>query len=262
VRNLQIFTPTKSNPCRELYLPIISECKIPILAIAFADGSPVIYLFRFNLNNLELTKIVIADSQALIHLGFNAMLSKFEAAEIVGNVYSRSAFLSTIEESNPDILIVDPFLPEFVDLEEIRDIRERYPQLNILAISSDIRTYRVYQAINEGIKGYISKICSPSEILSAINAVSNAERFFCKRTIDIVLSLEKNNQKGLPINQLTERETEILKLLIQGERTNEIADKLHLSYHTIVTHRKSILKKFGVKSSVELVLRALEIGFM
>ena len=206
--------------------------------------------------------MAIADSELVSHSGLKHAIERFEDVGDVLSAYSKEDLYSIIDSAQPQLLVVDPYLSDLVTLSDLKEIRNKQRELKILLISSSIKSFNLYQAITRGFKVYLSKSCTTTELEGAVKAAMKGERFFCRKTVDVFLEVNNGDSGGYVISRLTEREIEVLELMIKGIQTEEIADRLHISYHTIVAHRKSILRKFKVNGSVELILKSLEIGLL
>src|SRR5690606_17652953 len=124
-------------------------------------------------------------------------------------------------------------------------------------IISDIRsTVDVLRILERGVQGYLTRQCDEAEITHAIFAIAKGENFYCNKVLDIILNKSYVDESELNCEPtaLTERENEITALIASGLTNKEIGEKLHLSHHTIHTHRKNIVKKLGVKSISELTV--------
>ncbi|MCR9067179.1 MAG: response regulator transcription factor, partial [Cytophagales bacterium] len=134
---------------------------------------------------------------------------------------------------------------------------------NILILTSDTKKDRVREILKTGVKGMVTKTCSEQEIVNSILAVSQGNRFYCNKILDIVMeqSVEEEEENCAPMD-LSPREYEVLQLITKGQTTTKIADTLCVSVHTINSHRKSILKKLNLKSPTELIVYALESGLV
>jgi len=122
---------------------------------------------------------------------------------------------------------------------------------------------RVRDILKTGVKGMVTKTCSQQEIINSVIAVSQGNRFYCNKILDVVM--ENNGleeEEDCTPTDLSTREYEVLQLITKGMTTTKIADELHVSVHTINSHRKNILKKLGLKSPAELIVYALESGMV
>ena len=142
--------------------------------------------------------------------------------------------------------------------------RNLSPDSEVLIISSDINRTKVMTALQYGAKGFLTKECGEVEILGAIRATANAEKFFCNTVLDIVLDrqLSEGDTEDCSPVKFTDREIEIISLMAQGANAQKIADTLSLSVHTIYTHRKNIRKKMGASTAAEVILYAIRTGLV
>lgn len=182
-------------------------------------------------------------------------------AEIIGTVEDVSRIDEITRELKPDLLIADYNIPNYLSLEKLESVITD-THVNTLIISSDNNHQSIRKSLKIGIKGYITKECSREEIILAIRSTAKGEKFFCHRILDVIMEKESSATGACEPTVLTVRELEILELLAKGFSTQRAADKLNLSPHTIHTHRKSIIKKLGIKSPTEFVLYAIDFGLI
>lgn len=208
-------------------------------------------------------KVVLADRHDLTSAGLKAFIAERHDLTLIKAATTKNALLKSLEESKPDVLIADYNIQGFLTLSDLSEAREVSSQTKLLIISSDDNRENINKVLESGINGYVTKECSKQEIVNAIYATAKGQKFFCNKILDILL--EKHNQKedeNCEPTNLSKRETEILKLIAKGNSTLKIADKLHLSHHTVNTHRKNILKKLKVKSPTELIIYAINTGLI
>lgn len=205
--------------------------------------------------------ILLAINQPLTEAGIRTLLSGYEAFQIHQLVDVNENVVEHIVDLNPDLLVTDYNVPEFINFEDIERIQDRLSLLSILIISADVNKTSILKAVQLGIKGYLTNECSKEELLLAVNMIAKGEKFFCGRILNIIL--EKHlPEKGGYGALLTTREKEILQAIAEGKSTQAIADNLHLSPHTIQTHRKSIIRKLKIKSPTQFVIHALDMGLI
>lgn len=208
-------------------------------------------------------KILIADNQELTYAGLLAFLAGLSDYRIVGHVQKSSDLDRMIVEHRPDLLIVDYNLPSYITLDDLARVHTINPDLNTLIISADNNKNSILKALQLGIKGYLTKACGKDEVLLAIQTTAKGSKFFCHKIVEILMEEHFSSGTERPeTNVLTEREREILKLIAQGRSTQQIADSLHLSPHTVQTHRKSIIRKLKIKSPTEFVIHAMDLGLL
>ncbi len=214
-------------------------------------------------STIKTTSICIADGQYLIRAGLRAMLSTDVRFEIVGDVKNEKELLHMMAHKAVDVLILDYNQPGYFDLSTIRTIKSRFPETELLVISADENRQTIYQALEHGVKSFLTKECDSSEIIDAVMSTAKGEKFFCSRVMDYIFEKSFPDKEGncdpMP---LTTREIEIVQLVAKGLIAKEIAAHLNLSTHTIYTHRKNIMKKLKIGSTSELVLYAVKNGIV
>nr|WP_255534588.1 response regulator transcription factor [Chryseolinea lacunae] len=205
----------------------------------------------------------MADSQALTAAGMVHLLGNRDEFEIVANVNHRDELIDLVHKHRPQLLVADYNLPGFITIEDLQDVTKVQTAPNILVVSADDSKNSILEVLQLGVKGYVTKDCSREEVMMAVQSVSKGEKFFCHKILDIIM--EKHFSPEAPAadpSVLTSRETEILSLLATGHSTQQIADTLHLSPHTVHTHRKSIIRKLNIKSPTEFVIYAMDFGLI
>lgn len=215
------------------------------------------------MSNLKTIELLIADNQPLTVAGLESFLTERQGVKVVGKVRQRDNLKHLMQDLQPDLLIVDYNLPGYVDLNDVREAQRESAKTNILILSSDNNKPSILEALQLGIKGYVTKECSLEEISMAVQSTAKGEKFFCHKILDVIMEKHfKPEPDNCDPTILTARETEILKLIAHGQSTQTIADDLHLSPHTVQTHRKSIIKKLNIKSPTEFVIYAMDLGLL
>jgi DNA-binding NarL/FixJ family response regulator len=205
--------------------------------------------------------ITIADPVFLVREGLKRVFEKSNNIQLRGEIKSRKDFRDKLPENETDILVVDYDYKNFLEIDELLELQNNFPDLNIIVISNHENKENIIRIVKSGVLGYLTKECDSDEILRAVSTVFNGQKFFCNRILDVLLEDKYLlNKKILKQDNLSERELEIIKLIVEGFSNQDIANKLFLSIHTVYTHRKNIMNKF--KSPVELVLYALNAGII
>ena len=205
---------------------------------------------------------LIADNQPLTVAGLELFLSEKQDIKVVGKVKKGEELVELVEKFQPSLLIVDYNAPGYVGLDDIRNAMASSSKTNVLILSSDNNKVSILEALQLGVKGYITKECSLEEVGMAVQATAKGEKFFCHKVLDIIMEKHFSVAPESEPTGLTARETEILKLIAHGHATQVIADTLFLSPHTVQTHRKSIIKKLNIKSPTEFVIYAMDLGLL
>jgi DNA-binding NarL/FixJ family response regulator len=208
-------------------------------------------------------KIILADNQPLTVAGLHFLIQGRPDFTISATIQRPEILQQEIERVNPDVLIVDYDLPDYVSTDQLQRIINSH-RVNTLVITADEDKDSMMRVVQMGVQGFLTKSCSKEEILLAIQATARGEKFFCHKVLNMVLEKSEdgsNEADCLPIG-LTKRETEILKNLASGFSTKKIADLLNLSPHTVHSHRKNIIKKLNIKSPTEFVVHAIDFGLI
>lgn len=205
---------------------------------------------------------IIADNQPLVAAGLESLLLEKQGFEMIVKINKRADLMQFVETVQPSLLIADYNLPGFISLDDIRNVMSFSPNTNVLILSSDSNKPSILEALQLGIKGYVTRECSLDEVGMAVQSVAKGEKFFCHKILDIIMEKHVKLEAGSEASLLTARETEILELIARGNTSLAIADRLFLSPHTVQTHRKSIIRKLNIKSPTEFVIYALDFGLL
>ena len=165
--------------------------------------------------------------------------------------------------ANPEsVLVVDPSSHSQFSLDVIGKIRADNPALKVLVLSWEKSGEAIKNVISHGINNYVHKDSDPREITEAIVACSKGQKCFCSKVVQILLEKELADLKTNSAGKLSDREVQVIKELVSGKRPREIAKRMELSYHTIVTHKRNIYAKLGIKTTIELAQYAVRNGLM
>lgn len=208
--------------------------------------------------------VILADSQYLIRVGLRHLVSKDKDMKVVAECSSGSELIAKTSELKPDVVILDYQNSGHFELSDIGELYRVCPEIRVIVISSDDNKGNIHKVLEYGVQSYLTKECDEEEIRSAIVATSKNQKFFCNKILDILLERyhhPKQEQDCLP-TELTVRELEVVKLVVDGVATKEIANRLHLSHHTVYTHRKNVMKKLNINSTTELVRYAITTGLV
>ncbi|MEO5977497.1 MAG: response regulator transcription factor [Chryseolinea sp.] len=212
---------------------------------------------------MTVIKVLLADNQPLTSAGLIHILSLRSDVRIVDHVKEAYQLPMLLEEHTPDLLIVDYDIPGYVSKDDLTDVKRKSPVTNVLVISADNNKSNILQVLQSGVEGYLTKDCSREEIMMAVTTVARGEKFYCPKILDVIMEKHFSPElKEASPHVLTAREREILTLLASGYSTQKVADHLHLSPHTVHTHRKSIIRKLNIKSPTEFVIYALDFGLI
>ncbi len=210
-------------------------------------------------------KVAITDDHPLAIGGIENMLREYGNIHIAGTYTSGSALLKGINEQQPDVLLLDILMPDQSGQELAEIISKTYPGIRILALTSLDAPYYVRGMMRRGCSGYLLKNTDQETLIKAIEEVYQGKEFIepsLKEQIMHNTLKGKRSHPAPPIPVLTQREKEILQLIVEEFTSQEIADKLFLSLRTVEGHRLNLLQKLDAKNTVGLVKTALQTGLV
>jgi DNA-binding NarL/FixJ family response regulator len=200
-------------------------------------------------------KIVIADDHKLIISGIKQIIEVNGLGTVVAQANDGLELLQLLKETAVDLLILDINMPKLNGIEAAEKILKRHPTISILMLSQYENVELIKKLKTLGVKGYLTKIFEISQLVEAINEISDNQLYFPSLK-------NESNFKETDKHELTKREEEIIKLLAVGKTSKEIADILFLSEYTIETHRKNIMRKLEVNSIIALLNTAKDLGYI
>lgn len=206
--------------------------------------------------------VIVADTAFIIRKGLRTLIKENPDFEYITEVADAKSLYVALRKNNPNVLIVDHCCDDCFSLNVIRRIKIEFPKLNILVISHEKSAEEIKKIIGIGIKNYLLKDCDEKEITDAIICCAKGDKYFCGQIIDVLLEKEISIKEHCKTGGITKRELEIIKQLVSGKRSKEIADILCISLFTVNTHKKNIYRKLGIGHSYELAQYALKTGLM
>lgn len=209
--------------------------------------------------------ILLADDHTLIRHGIRTLISNNPALKVIGEVGDGEELLEFLKTTQPELLILDISMPKLTGIEAVSRVKKLYPKTKILMLTMHKNKQYFYHAMSAGADGYLMKEDSDEELLLAIKRIQDGKSylspFLSQDFADDVISAYRNN-KSSPFETLTNREREVLNLVVEGHTSKVMADMLCLSPRTVDHHRANLLRKFDMKNSVDLVNFALRNGFV
>lgn len=207
------------------------------------------------------SKILLVDDHPLVREGLAARIAGQPDLEVCGEADSVDNAIQQVQATSPDLIIVDIQLADSSGLDLIKDVDSRYPEISMLVVSAFDESLYAERALRAGAEGYINKRELQDNIIVAIRTVLSGQRYLSAKMMQQMLGQAiggKAQSEGDPVQRLSDRELEVFQLIGQGKATSVIAKQLHLSPHTIDTHREKIRHKLGLKNSAELMQRAVQ----
>jgi len=203
----------------------------------------------------EPIRILIADDHFVVRQGLAALLVARNGMEVVGEAATGREAVELARKLQPDVILIDMIMPELEGPEAIALIKQENPKARILVLTSFGESKQIAAAIQAGALGYLLKDSSPDDLLHAIRSVHRGSLVL---TQDLALKLMQTQPAPTPLDQLTERESDVLRLLAQGQSNQEIALNLNISMTTVRSHVSNILLKLNVSNRTQAALVAQE----
>lgn len=197
-------------------------------------------------------RILIVDDHPVLAEGLKSLVEEYKLSSITEIAGSGAECLKKLSSREYDLMLLDINLPDANGIDLCRSIMAEYPGLRILALTSFSEFACVHKMMANGARGYILKNSMPEEIIKGVETVMNGDIFLCHE-VDVLLSKEPEKHVFL-----TQRETELLRLIVEGYTNIEIADKLFLGAETIKSYRKNLIFKLNVKNTASLVKKAIQ----
>jgi len=200
-------------------------------------------------------KVFIVDDHPMVIEGMVAMIQKEPAIELAGYAMNAASCFGYFVQNTADVVLMDINLPDKSGIELCKELKERKPEVNILAISSFNQGSYIKQMMEHGASGYVFKNVSREELLQAITKVASGQQYLSFEA-GASMREEKKRTEALPV--LTKREKEVLQMIAEGLTNPQIAEKLFVSQSTVDSHRKSVMTKIGVKNTASLLKFCVE----
>ncbi|CAN5886488.1 response regulator transcription factor [soil metagenome] len=203
------------------------------------------------------TNVFIVDDHYMVIEGIRSLLQNVKDIECTGHAMNAVSCLAFLQQQQPDVILMDINLPDKSGIELCKEVREKYPAVFIIGLSTFNQQSFIQKMMDNGASGYVLKNATQEELIAAIAIVAKGGHFLSE---EAALSLRKYNAGDMPL--LTRREKEVLTLIAEGMTNAEIAQKLFISTTTVDTHRKNLLEKFHAKNTALLVKLALSQGHL
>lgn len=219
-------------------------------------------------------RILLVDDHVVLRAGLRMLLSADPELEIIGEAENGAQGVRLAQELRPDVVLMDISMPDMNGIEATRRIKQLAPDVAVLALTMHEDDQYFFEMLGAGASGYIPKRAAPNDLIAAIHAVQAGGMFLFPSVARLLVTdyLQKREHptphtgagqaNGSPLEDLTDREREVLTLIAEGRSNQEIADSLVISVKTVNRHRENIMSKLNLHTRVELVRYAIEKGLI
>ncbi len=201
-------------------------------------------------------RVMIVDDHAVVRSGLGAFLMAYDEFELVGEAESGAEALAVCEKARPDVILMDLMMPGMDGAAATHEIRAKCPWIQVIALTSFKEKELVQGALQAGAIGYLLKNVSAEELAGAVRAAFAGRPTLAPEAAQVLIQASRREEK--PYYDLTERERQVLSMMVEGLSNPEIANRLVVSRSTIKFHVSSILSKLGASSRTEAVAMALQ----
>ncbi|MGE7956600.1 response regulator [Pseudomonas sp. NPDC089530] len=206
--------------------------------------------------------LLLVDDHSLIRAGVRALVMDIPGYAVTGEANDGAQLLEMVEKLSPDIILLDISMRDVSGLEALKKLKVVRPQSKVLILSMHTDPALIMQALESGAHGYLLKDTTANELEHALDALRNNERYLSPAIAHTVINqalirVQKPHPEPVDTHNLTARQLEILRLIVRGKSTREIAHGLGLSIKTVETHRSQIMKRLQIYDVAGLVLFAV-----
>ena len=210
--------------------------------------------------NHSSTRILIIDDHPLVRLSLKGVIERERDLVVCGEAEDLEQALAAVAASKPNLAIIDLTLKNSDGMELIKDLRHRYPKVQILVLSMHDEDLHAERAIRAGARGYITKQEAATKILVAIRQILSGEIYWSEKAAARVASRiagRSRPAKDFPLDSLTDRELQVFEFIGAGRSTRQIAAELHIDVSTVETYRARIKEKLNLKDALDLLQYAI-----
>jgi DNA-binding NarL/FixJ family response regulator len=203
-------------------------------------------------------RIVIADDHTIVREGLKQLLAGDEALQVVGEARDGHEVMQRVRQMDFDVLMLDLSMPGKSGIELIKQVKGEKPRLRILVLSMHEEHQYAVRAIRAGASGYLTKESAPTELISALHRVAAGGAYITPEVAEqLALDAMPGSQQP-PHTALSDREFQVLRMLVEGGSVSDIAARINLSVKTVSTHKARLMQKLGVATTTELLRYAIE----
>jgi two-component system response regulator NreC len=208
-------------------------------------------------------RVLLAEDHTIVRKGLRALLEGEAGIEVIGEAEDGKEAVQKTQELLPDVVLMDISMPVLSGLEATRQIKKRFPGVKTLVLTRYADEEYVFQILRAGASGYVVKKAAPTELVLAIKATYRGDSFLSpsisRKVIEEYIRHAEATAKN-SYDRLTDREREVLQLIVEGHSNREVAELLYISVKTVENHRASLMDKLDIHGMAELTKYAIRKG--
>lgn len=210
---------------------------------------------------MRVTKVLVADDHKLVREGIAKLLDFYDELEVIGEASDGLETVRMVRNSFPDLVLLDLNMPRMNGIDTIKKIKEIAPEIKVLILTIHDEEEYIYEVTRVGAEGYVQKDIKPQELRKAIQDILSGKKVF-PATVENRVKESRAEYDDDDIQELSNREYEVMELLAQGMSNKEIAEELYISEKTVKNHVSNILRKLKVNDRTQAVIFALKKGIV
>jgi len=207
-------------------------------------------------------RVLIADDHGIVRSGLKMLIERQVDMEVASEAQDGFEAVERSLSERPDVAVLDVSMPRLTGLHAARQIRSHAADVQVLMLSMHDDENYFFDALEAGASGYVSKRGADGDLIDAIRTVAGGRTFLNSRTQQTLMRQWLEDGRTAPIDELTPRELEVVKLIAEANTNRQIADALTVSEKTVESHRANVLAKLGMRDRVELVRYAIRRGLV
>lgn len=205
--------------------------------------------------------VVLVDDHAVVREGYRRLLERASGIRVIGEAANAADAYSEFQRLAPDVVVMDISLPGASGIEAMRHMLAREPRARVLMFSMHEEPIFGSRALQAGALGYVTKASAPDVLVEAVRCVAQGRRYI-SHDMAQTLALQSLDGGAASLAALSNREFEVMRLLVAGDTLSTIAEKLQLSYKTVANHQSGIRQKLGVETHAQLIQLAQRSGVL
>lgn len=207
-------------------------------------------------------RVALVDDHTIVREGLKKILSLESDISVHGEAGSAEAALVLVRENPPDVLLLDISLPGRSGLDIIHDLKSCFPEMGILVLTMHAEQVLAVRSLRAGASGYLNKDSASEELVSAVRRIHAGGRYITPAVADHLLSAFQRSSADTSHEQLSDREFQVMVLIAEGMKNQEIGDRLAISARTVGTYRARILEKLRLKTTADIIRYTVAHGLL